>query len=140
MNESLMLKPDKSMEEMFDDELFAFRSTKQRGSLLEKVYQILKLIKPTSISCEQTFSVSTNIQTKIRSSLSDQTTSDLVYLKYHFIELKRKEKELKLERKQRAVEERAKRAHTDGPKTKKQRTKVENTDDVEIILNMSDEI
>lgn len=56
---------------------------------LEALYQALLTIKPTSVSCERTFSVAGNFCTKIRSSLSPTTLSNLVYLKYHFLKNKK---------------------------------------------------
>lgn len=54
-------------------EFLLFNNSKRRTQFLDKLYNALLTIKPTSTNAERTFSVATNFCTKIRSRLSDQS-------------------------------------------------------------------
>ena len=70
-------------------EMSLFENTNQRGESLAFLHLTLKNISPSSVACEQGFSLAGNIITKSRSRLNDQTIDDLCfeksyYLKEHF--------------------------------------------------------
>ena len=56
-----------------------------RTNSLEKLYNALLTIQPTSTASERVFSISGNFMTKIRSQLNMQTLNGLVFLKYYFL-------------------------------------------------------
>ena len=62
-----------------------FETTYERGESLKKLHLMLKNIAPMSHACEQSFSLSGNIITKLRSRISDETIDDdLCFEKYFF--------------------------------------------------------
>jgi hypothetical protein len=61
-------------------------STGTRSPRLEKLYQALLSLKPTSTVCEQTFSTASSIKTKVRNRMKSSRLQILVWLKYHFKE------------------------------------------------------
>lgn len=65
-------------------EFMLFKNTGQRTENLQKLYNALLCIKPTSTDVERVFSVCTNFCTKIRSRLSDKSLQALVFLKYYY--------------------------------------------------------
>ena len=65
-------------------EMLHFEKTGQRGESLEKLFTVLKNIAPTSVSCEQAFSVASSFLPKRRSCLSDQSIDDLCFEKAYF--------------------------------------------------------
>lgn len=65
-------------------EFSLFKNTGQRTENLQKLYNAILCIKPTSTDVERVFSVCTNFCTKIRSRLSDKSLQTLVFLKYYY--------------------------------------------------------
>jgi len=61
-----------------------FKNTGQRTENLQKLYNAIQSIKPTSNDVERVFSVCTNFCTKIRSRLSDKSLKTLVFLKFYY--------------------------------------------------------
>lgn len=66
-------------------ELAFYESSLKLGPHLEKLLSVLKTIQPTSTEAERVFSLSSNICTKKRSSLSDKSLNALCVLKTYFI-------------------------------------------------------
>ena len=66
-------------------EMSLFESTNQRGESLSFLHLILKNISPTSVGCEQGFSLAGNIVTKARARLADQTIDDLCFEKSYYL-------------------------------------------------------
>ena len=72
-------------------EFILFKNTGKRTENLQKLYEALLSIKPTSTDVERVFSVSSGFCTKIRSRLSDKSLTALVFLKnYKLISNKEK--------------------------------------------------
>lgn len=67
-------------------EMELFENGESLGSNLKFVYDILLNIKPTSVENERVFSSSGFICSKTRSRLSDQTLSNICYLKSYFLQ------------------------------------------------------
>ena len=67
------------------NEFKLLEATKTRSSNLDKLYNALITIRPTSTACERVFSVAGNFVTKIRSNLKFKFLNLLVFLKYHFL-------------------------------------------------------
>lgn len=65
-------------------EFTLFKNTGTRTENLEKIYNALLSIKPTSTDVERVFSVCTSFCTKIRSRLSDKSLNALVFLKFYY--------------------------------------------------------
>jgi hypothetical protein len=65
-------------------EFTLFRNSGQRTENLQKLYNAILSIKPTSTDVERVFSVCTNFCTKLRSRLSDKSLNALVFLKYYY--------------------------------------------------------
>ena len=65
-------------------EMKAFEKTKARHGNLEKLYQALLNIAPTSVSCERAFSVSGDLVTSGRNRLKDSSINALCFLKGYF--------------------------------------------------------
>ena len=65
-------------------EFTLFRNSGQRTENLQKLYNAILSIKPTSTDAERVFSVCTNFCTKLRSRLSDKSLNALVFLKYYY--------------------------------------------------------
>lgn len=57
----------------------------KRGEHMEKLYQALLTIPPTSTASERVFSVASNFITKLRSQMKTNTLNGLVFLKYYFL-------------------------------------------------------
>ena len=57
---------------------------------MKKIENWMSTLKPTSVENERAFSVSNNICTKSRNSLSDDSLDMLVHLKYFFIKKNQK--------------------------------------------------
>ena len=66
-------------------EFLLFQNTGKRTTNLQKLYDALLTIKPTSIDAERTFSLSSSFCTKIRSRLSDKSLNSLVFLKDYYL-------------------------------------------------------
>ena len=65
-------------------EFMLFKNTGKRTENLQKLYDALLCIKPTSTDVERVFSICTNFCTKIRSRLSDKSLQALVFLKFYY--------------------------------------------------------
>jgi hypothetical protein len=65
------------------EEFVLFRNTGKRTENLQKLFEAMLSIKPTSTDVERVFSVSSGFCTKIRSQLSDKSLNALVFLKYY---------------------------------------------------------
>ena len=65
-------------------EFMLFKNTGKRKENLQKLYDALLCIKPTSTDVERVFSICTNFCTKIRSRLSDKSLQALVFLKFYY--------------------------------------------------------
>ncbi|KAL3843279.1 hypothetical protein ACJMK2_021233 [Sinanodonta woodiana] len=65
-------------------EFVLFKNTGERTDHLQKYYDALLSIKPTSTDVERVFSVSASFCTKIRSRLSDKSLNALVILKFFY--------------------------------------------------------
>lgn len=63
-------------------EFVLYKNTNQRTSNLQKLYDALLTIKPTSTDVERVFSSATFYCTKIRSNLADVSLNALVFLKF----------------------------------------------------------
>lgn len=74
-------------------EIATFVANGVRGELLEKCYKYLLAIPPTSVESERAFSASTLICTKIRSRLNDDTIDALCFLKAHFKNVQKQNKQ-----------------------------------------------
>lgn len=66
-------------------EMSNFETSGLRGQHLQKCYDYLLSIPPTSVESERAFSSSTLLCTKIKSSLKDDTLNALCFLKAHFL-------------------------------------------------------
>ena len=62
----------------------AFEGSGKRTENLEKLYQALRSIPPTSVVSEQAFSISGSFVTKKRCRMSDDTLNDLCFLQGYF--------------------------------------------------------
>lgn len=67
-------------------ELVFFEENKKRGNYLERAYQYILTIKPTSVESERAFSAAGQICTKIRSRLNDKSVDNLCFLRAYFIQ------------------------------------------------------
>ena len=65
-------------------EFTLFKNTGQRTENLQKLFNAILTIKPTSTDVERVFSVTSSFCTKIRSRLSDKSLQALVFLKYYY--------------------------------------------------------
>ncbi len=65
-------------------EFVLFKNSGQRTENLQKIYNSLLSIRPTSTDVERVFSICTSFCTKIRSRLSDKSLNALVFLKYYY--------------------------------------------------------
>lgn len=75
-----------SMEVKVSQEMEIFQNGGQRGPNLQFAYDILCNIPPTSVEAERCFSAAGLILTKFRSSMSDETLDNLIFLRYFFKE------------------------------------------------------
>jgi hypothetical protein len=66
-------------------EFTVYEASLKLGPRLEKLLSVLKTIQPTSTEAERVFSLSSNICTKKRTSLSDNSLNALCVLKTYFI-------------------------------------------------------
>ena len=65
-------------------EFVLLKNPGKRTDHLQKLYDALLSIKPTSTDVERVFSVSASFCTKIRSRLSDKSLNALVFLKFFY--------------------------------------------------------
>lgn len=71
-------------------EFTLFKNTGQRTENLQKLYDAILSIRPTSTDVERVFSVVASFCTKIRSRLSDKSLCALVFLKYFYNKMNKK--------------------------------------------------
>lgn len=83
-NESPAVAPGQDNFKWLKAEFTLFKNTGQRTENLQKLFDALLTIKPTSTDVERVFSVCATFCTKIRSRLSDKSLSALVFLKYYY--------------------------------------------------------
>lgn len=57
----------------------------KRSERLQKLYNALLTVKPTSTSSERVFSVAGTIKTKLRNQMSSDTLNALIFLKFYFL-------------------------------------------------------
>ena len=69
----------------------AWEPSGERSPTLEKLYQYLNLVKPSSVESERSFSTAGRFVTRYRASLSDKNFSTLVFLRHYFKSQKKKE-------------------------------------------------
>jgi hypothetical protein len=74
----------KSLEHTIGRELEFLRATGQRGKLLDLLFDALMAIPATSVEAERAFSASGVFLSKVRSRLSDETLSQLLFLRAYF--------------------------------------------------------
>ena len=68
-------------------EFTLFRNIGKRTDNMQKLFDAICTIKPTSTDSERVFSISANFCTKIRSRLSDKSLNALVFLKSYYLKL-----------------------------------------------------
>ena len=73
------------MQHSFAMELTLFENTRMRTSRLEKLYQTLLALPPTSIESERVFSLIGLFINKLRNRLLDKTIDELYFLKSYFL-------------------------------------------------------
>lgn len=71
------------------DDFAIFKKMGQRPEKLQKLFEALTTIKPSSTEAERTFSVSSHFCGKLRTRLSDYSLNCLVFLKYFYINEKK---------------------------------------------------
>lgn len=64
--------------------MLLFENGGTRGDFLQRAYEFLMTIKPTSVESERAFSAAGLFATKIRSRLGDETLDALCFLKSYF--------------------------------------------------------
>ena len=77
--------PAKYVDKLLNNEFLTFEQCGKRPETLEKLYQALCTIPPTSVESERAFSAVGLFVTKIRSSLEDNTIDALLTLRNHFL-------------------------------------------------------
>jgi hypothetical protein len=77
-----------SAEFVIGREMDIFRTTFQKGALLQKLQNALNSIPPTSVEAERAFSAAGNFVNKLRTRLSDKTLSKICMLRQHFLSQK----------------------------------------------------
>lgn len=70
-----------------DKDIKMFETTKEKSQRLEKLYNALFSIQPTSTSCEQAFSVTGSFKTKVRNLLGPKNLNVLAWLNFYFANL-----------------------------------------------------
>jgi len=81
------MAPSKTVPDDFKwlkQEFVLFKNTGKRTENLQKLFDALMTIKPTSTDVERVFSICTNFCSKIRSRLSDKSLNALVFLKFQY--------------------------------------------------------
>ena len=73
-----------------EQELILYHATGKRGVCLDKLIQALYTIAPTSVEAERIFSAAGLYVTKLRSSLKDSSIENLLMLRSHFMNEKKK--------------------------------------------------
>jgi hypothetical protein len=77
--------------EMIKSEMEYFEAFNVRGEYLEKAFDYLVTIKPTSVESERAFSAAGLFCSKIRSRLNDESLDALCFLKAHFLRITKEE-------------------------------------------------
>ncbi len=72
-------------DDCIENEFLIYENSGVMGGKLLLVLNWFKTIKPTSVESERVFSTSSNIKTKVRNLLSDESLNKLIFLKYWFI-------------------------------------------------------
>ena len=78
-----VLPSDESLSSSLKYELNIAEQTGRRGNLLEKVYQMLLTVPPTSVESEKVFSSCSYLCNKFRSSLSDKSLNILCLIRHN---------------------------------------------------------
>lgn len=69
-----------------------FSTLETTGQKTENICRLLNIVnayKPTSTSAERVFSVAQNTVTKLRTKMDDETLNALIFLKYHFLKIRK---------------------------------------------------
>jgi hypothetical protein len=82
-NHKLVQQDDNTFKSL-SKEMAAFEASKNRTENLEKLYQALLNISPTSVASERAFSISGSFVSRRRSGLSNASVDDLCFLKGYF--------------------------------------------------------
>ena len=77
-----------------EQELILYHATGKRGICLDKLIQALYTIAPTSVEAERIFSAAGLYVTKLRSSLKDSSIENLLMLRSHFMNEKKKKEHI----------------------------------------------
>lgn len=83
-SESSQISQNMDVCKVLKQEFLLYRNTGKRSENLEKLFNALLTIKPTSTDVERVFSIATNFCTKIRSRLSDNSLNALIFLKFFY--------------------------------------------------------
>ena len=75
----------KDLLQILKKEMCILELTSERPAHLEKLYQALLTIRPSSIEAERVFSSANLFVTKLRNKMSDSTLDNLVFLRSHFM-------------------------------------------------------
>ena len=87
----------KDLSKTIRNEIAVFEEGGNRGTYLQKSYEYLKTVKPTSVESVRGFSASGNIVTKLRSSLEDETLNALCFTRGYFTNEKKAQNEKSLQ-------------------------------------------
>ena len=88
MANAMLEQPGRAVPKSLAQDLKMFEITREKTEILETIHQAILSAKPTSVESERSFSVGGGFATKVRSRLSDQALSSLVFLKLYFKALK----------------------------------------------------
>ncbi|XP_013185171.1 uncharacterized protein LOC132903749 isoform X1 [Amyelois transitella] len=72
------------LESLLRVEMAVFENGGGRGQYLTKCFEYLKTIPPTSVEAERAFSAVSNVCSRVRSSLKDNSLDALTFLKFHY--------------------------------------------------------
>lgn len=86
-NDSQTKPPEATTFDKIQQEFKHFEKFHQRTSSLEKLFQALMTVQPTSTQSERNFSMSNGVICKIRTGLGDQEIDNLCFLKSYFLSL-----------------------------------------------------
>lgn len=75
---------DKSLTAAIKAEMAVYESSGKRGRCLEKCYQYLLTVPPTSVEAERAFSAAGLLCSKLRSSLHDSSLDTLCFLRSYY--------------------------------------------------------
>lgn len=85
MDHKVITKKSGNLDKTINKEMAIFEEGGYRGLNLQKAYDYLNTIPPTSVEAERVFSSSGKICSKIRSSLSDESLDTLCFLRSYLI-------------------------------------------------------